>query len=55
MQSDRCCFALSSTPHQVERIISVFLFPRPGEAQWLLSLPQLPSFGEVGVEEWGGL
>lgn len=41
-------------PHQVERIISVFLFHRPREAQWLLSLPQLPSFWEVGVEERGG-
>lgn len=49
---------LSPTPHQVERIISVFLFHRPREAQWLLSLPQLPSFWEVGVrsgEAYGGV
>lgn len=57
VQSDRCCFALfPPTPIRLKELFrSFFLFHRPREAQWLLSLPQLPSFWEVRVEEWRGL
>lgn len=42
-------------PIRLKELFQSFLFHRPREAQWLLSLPQLPSFWKVGVEDWRGL